>query len=276
MNDQKSKASDRSFDILDGPDASDEDLSTLDIPKFSSDEIRETLHWRLEALLNAKDRIIRLADPENEPPDGVLRRNRLSAIREAAALFESICGPWIKASELDTDYDELDFIALSLRLWQPLLGIEPAHEIWNELIDEIQRLAFGDTPEILVPASRAPGSHRQPAKLTFRRLTALQWAAFLKANGLSTRQTHSAISLAYGPDWDAIRKWRQAAAKMFGEAYVSNVITNAKDGYGLRFEYPDFASSLHEFGAMYRDVAGLRRIKFEAFEAALGIGKSSS
>ena len=103
-----------------------------------------------------------------------------------------------------------------------------------------------------------------------RRLSALQWAEFLKAQNVRPGQYHREIALAFGADWDAIRKWRNSSIALFGEDYVRTLLSDAREGFGLRFSFPDYRVSLHGYGASYRALAGLGSIDPDAFEAALG------
>ena len=234
-----------------------------------SEEEKEAFRWRIEALANGVDRIKRLADPENEPPDGVIRRNRIDLIRQAASLVADVCGDWVKTSELDAP-DITSYLSLTLQLWQPVIAMHDAGDsIWDEVISEIDRLRFGDEPEILRAVPRPPGSHRQPAKLTYERLSALRWAAFLKSLDTPARIVHFHISLAYGTDWDAIRKWRGAAEKLFGAPYVLRALEEAASGWWISEGDGDYLTRLHAFGSRYRQLVGIPPLEFETFRTAV-------
>ncbi|NNC73167.1 MAG: hypothetical protein HKN78_09880 [Sphingomonadaceae bacterium] len=235
---------------------------------FSDDE-RDRIHWRLGALLNGVMRIHRMAAAEVSR--SVLRSNRLELTQHAANLIGDICGDWVKLSTNDAD-TPLEYIELALRTWQSPIAMHDKHDhFWFEFIDEIARLRFGDEPELLLPAPRPPGSHPQPAKISFRRLAALQWSEYLKARGLKPGISNSAVSLAFGTDWDAIRKWQRAAKKVLGEEYVETSLRHAGEGFGLQFQFPKYHEALFHYGAAYRQLLGLKLISYDAFlEATLG------
>lgn len=240
---------------------------------FSESE-REALRWRTEALLNGVLRIQRLSDPFLDAPSDVLQQNRIDLCSQAAKLIADICGDWVKLSEGDADTIP-EYIALSLRTWQPVLAMHDEGDFWwDDIIDEIERLQFGDEPEIFVPAPRPPGSNRQPAKIASQRISALQWAKYLGTRGIKPYAYKRQISLAYGTDWEAIRKWRIAAEKLFGEDFVGRRLADAADGYGAAFIFPEYGNRLFRYGSAYREAIGLSLINFATFEAAT-MGKSS-
>jgi hypothetical protein len=106
------------------------------------------------------------------------------------------------------------------------------------------------------------------------RLAALQWARFLKSRQIPTQQFKQEISLAFGADWEAIRKWQNSAERIFGASNVKSRLEDAADGYGLGFEFPDYHRNLHYYGSNYRRLAGLREIEFDSFSTAL-LGKEN-
>jgi hypothetical protein len=232
-----------------------------------TDEDREAFRWRMDALLNGVLRIQRLA--EREETHEVILRNRIDLCRQAARLIADACGDWVKLSENDAN-SPLEYVSLSLEVWQPVLAMHDEYDFfWDDVIDEIVRLPFGDEPEIFKPAPRQRGEHSQPARLTLRRLTALQWADFLRSRGIRPNQFKMQISLAYGADWDAIRKWKSAAESKFGLEFVSRRLAWAREGYGLDFAFPDYLANLHAYGEDFREVAGLRSIDLSAYQASL-------
>lgn len=235
-------------------------------PTFS-DEQREAFRWRTEALLNGVLRIQRMAQREEAPE--VIKRNRIDLCRQAAKLIGDICGDWVKLVETDSD-TPLEFAALALRIWQPVLDLNDQNDFyWEHLIDEIERLPFGDEPELLRPAQRKRGEHSQPARIAKARLSALQWTEYLKARRIAPRQYKQEIGLAFGTDWDTVRKWRQSVERIFGPEETQNYLEYAAEGYGLHFEFPDYLGNLYHYGSLYRQLAGFHQLDFEAFEAAI-------
>ncbi|WP_157093122.1 hypothetical protein [Paraurantiacibacter namhicola] len=189
--------------------------------------------------------------------------------RHAAALIGDVCGDWIKVSELDAD-SKLEYAVLSLQIWQPAIAMHDRNDFfWDNLIDELQRLPFGDEPEVLKPAKRPPGSHSQPAKLSFRRLTALIWAGYLKSKGVKPADFRRDISLAYGADWDAIRKWRQSCSKVLGSSIVERNLEYAPQAVGIRDDFPAYHQSLYANGAVYRELMGLPKLGWKAYMNAV-------
>lgn len=236
-------------------------------PKFSEEE-RESFRWRLEALLNGVLRIQRMA--QREEPCEFIQRNRIDLCRQAAKLIGDICGDWVKLTENDSD-TPLGFVAFSLRVWQPVLDMQDEYSyFWEDLIDEIERLPYGDEPELLRPAVRNRGEHSQPARIAQCRLAALQWAKFLKSKQIRPKQYKQEICLAFGPDWETIRKWQNSVERTLGAPSVAWRLEAASEGYGLSFEFPDYHRALHYYGAHYRRVAGLGEIDFSVFSKAIG------
>lgn len=220
-----------------------------------SEEERDTFKWRLEALINGVERIKRMA--EKEEPGATIRQNRLDLCAQAARLVGDICGDWVKLSEIDAEAP-IEYIALSLRIWQPVLAMHDEYDFfWDDVISEIERLPFGDEPEILRPASRSRGVHQQPAKLAFYRLAALRWAAYLKARGIKPSIYRRQISTAFGSDWEAMRKWRSLAARVLGEDYIDLALKLASTGYAMPANSSDYFDALVHVGSIYRELVGL-------------------
>lgn len=232
---------------------------------FSEDD-REAFRWRIEALLNGVLRIQAMA--EREEPTDVIRRNRIDLCIQAAKLMSDVCGDWVKISENDAQ-SELDYVCLNLRVWQPVLAMHDKNDwFWDDAIDEIERMHFGDTPELFKPRPRPPGAHNQPAKLAQSRLSALQWIEYLKQRGIRPKIYKPQISLAYGADSEAIRKWPRLISNVFGENYVKERLDLARDGYGLAFEFPSYLKALHRWGTQHRLLTGLRPIPLQVFSDA--------
>ena len=230
-----------------------------------TEEDREAFCFRLGALLNGRERLQRLADPNNEASPDTIRINRIELVRQAASFIGDICGDWIKLSELDAD-SPIDYAVLALQMWQPAIAMHDAHDFfWDDLIDELQRLPFGDEPELLTPAKRPPGSHHQPAKLSFKRLSALIWAGFLKSKAVKPAIFKRDISLAYGADWDAIRKWRQSCARVLGDSFIERRLDRAAQGIGVPDEFPAYHAALFANGAAYRELVGMPKLDFRSY-----------
>lgn len=220
-----------------------------------AEEEREAFRWRLEALLNGVERIQRMAEREEDA--SVISQNRLDLCKQAAKLIGDVCGDWVKISENDAT-DPLDYLALSMRIWQPALAMHDENDyFWDDVISEIERLPYGDEPEIIRPAPRSRGEHQQPAKLAFLRLSALQWAAFLKARDIKPKVYRGQITTAYGSDWEAMRKWRDLASRVLGSDYVERAVARAVQGYAMPGNFPDYFDALVRSGAHYRQLMGL-------------------
>lgn len=273
---KKSQVSLRS--LLDAPDEDIDVEGDVEFPRISrhphhelSDDEREALHFRLDALLNGVRRIQRMSDPEYEAPRHIIRQNRIDLCRQAASFLGDICGDWIKLSEND-GLDPLDFVRMSLQVWKPVLDMQDEHDFfWEDVLEELSNMPFGDEPEIFVSAPRPPGTSKQPAKLTQKRLTALQWAEFLRAREIKPKAYKQQISLAYGADFETIRKWRLAAEKLFGSDFVNDRLQDASRGFGLPNRFPDYAAPLHAYGQQYRNMMGFSEIDIDVFiEATFG------
>lgn len=217
-------------------------------------------HWKAHALKNAGARIRRLREAGAAP--NVIRENQRDVLRQSARFLRELLGeealPVFQAGSHPTDY-----VAWYLSTIRELLpsSTEDAH-FWATVIDEIDRMQFGDEPELIKPVTRNTGQKAKPARLAIRRLRALEWAAYFKAQKARPMHYQKAISLAFGADWDRIRHWRTSAAKVLGAERVERSIIYAKDGYFVeaRRWHRSIMDPLRIDGHFYRHAAGTKEM----------------
>lgn len=235
---------------------------------FTEDDI-EAFKWRVEALANGVLRIQAMA--HRDEPTNVIRQNRYDLCRQAAKLINDICGDWVKLAPETDAKTPVDFVALSLFVWMPVLAMNDRKDFfWSDVLDEIERLKFGDEPEILRPVPRMRGEHRQPGKLARSRANALMWAEYLKSKGLKPREYKAQINLAFGADWDAIRKWRESVARVYSQNYLDSRLKEATSGYWLPSAAENHLVFLHMHGHEYREIVGLPELPLDAFLTSFG------
>lgn len=241
-------------------------MTHSDWPFAPADERREAIHWRVEALLNAAERIERMTIAKVDEKE--IRLQKTDLCWQAAWLFSDICGKTIRITEDDAEGD-LNRAWFTLKLFWPVLrGSDTTDDFWHRAVSELEHFGFGDEPEIFRPAPRSPGSFHQPAKLAKLRLAALSWAQHLKRNGVPPAQLKKEISLAFGSDFEAIRKWRGLVEKVLGDRAVEVKMAMIDLGYEPGFPYPDYLRLLHEDGENYRILIGLSPVTFEDYESA--------
>lgn len=170
----------------------------------------------------------------------------------------------------EPDKHPTDYVAWYLSTIRALLpsSVEDGH-FWSSVIDEIDRMQFGDEPEVIKRADKLPGQKEKPALLATRRLRALEWAAFFKAQLARPMDYQKAISLAFGAEWDSIRHWRKSAEKVLGRARVERTLRYALDGFFVdaRDWHQSIMDPLKIDGNFYRHAAGIASINEEVIHA---------
>lgn len=166
----------------------------------------------------------------------------------------------------------MDYAASFLNTLRPLFPETPAPNgiFWAEFISEIGRLSFGDDPKIVRPEPRLPGQPARPVQMSFCRLRALEWAAFLKARGAEPKSFQRAIELAFGADWDAIRHWPKSISKVIGQQRMERDLAFAIDGYFVdrRHWHTTLMDPLRIDGEWYRSEIGLPAMSEEVIHTS--------
>ena len=217
-------------------------------------------HKTAMALIKAGDRIRRLkakgADTES------IQQEQRKVMRDAANFVVELIGKdclWT----FEGNQAPASFVAAYLRVLNPLFTpVNPADLFWKTVIDEMDRLEFGDEPDIFKPAARQPGQNPRPAELAIGRLRALEWAVYMKGSGLRPASFQKLIALAFGADWDAIRHWRRSICKVLGKETTEHALMFASQGYFIerRDWHMSYADALWIDGLFYRVVVGLDKM----------------
>ena len=191
--------------------------------------------------------------------EAVVRANQREVIRQAATFLADLIGEDSPIT-IGSGEEPLSYLASYLRLIRPLfpMGFGDDH-FWNEIIDEIWRMPYGDEPSILKPKARLPGQPARPALIATRRLKALEWAAYFNANNLKPADYQSAISLAFGSDWDTIRHWQKSVSKTLGHKSLERALDSAAGGYFIAWRrwHKSIMDPLWIDGLLYRDAVGV-------------------
>lgn len=229
-------------------------------------ERRERAHWRLDALLNASDRIHRYVKQNVDP--GLVLQSKVELARIAATfLAESLRDEALIDRKETERLDDQSYIAEMIGLWFPVLSKQgETKDFWFDAMDEIHRLRWGDEPKILAVAPRKRGSHAQPAKLHRCRIYALEWAAFLKQRNIAPSEYQEQISLAFGATWDTIRHWKKSSGQFFGKRVVASYLADARQGYSYFLAFPDYVDKLIYCAAEYRAVMGIKQLRRKEIE----------
>ncbi|RIV75666.1 hypothetical protein [Pelagerythrobacter aerophilus] len=173
---------------------------------------------------------------------------RASAARRALSHFiEAACakvGPDVLAaawgeSPAETDAKaRLECLADRVELFAPPPAAVPQDRLsLASLATELRAIALGDKAQIVAPAPYHGLKNNNAIRLARHRLRALQWDAFLEANGNKPFERHNAVSSAYGQDWTTIKAWKAAVANALGEQELQVALEVAS----CRVRYPNRA-----------------------------------
>lgn len=224
-------------------------------------------HWKAQALKNAGARIRRLKAAG--APLHVVRVNQRDVLRQSAQFVRELIGddvlPVFEGGAHPTDY--VSWYLQAIRELFP--SSREDGYFWATVIDEIDRMQFGDEPELVKRAARQRGQNEKPALLATRRLRALEWAAFFKAAGAKPMHYQKAIVLAFGPEWDSIRHWRKSVAGILGSNRVERSLSYARDGYFIeaRKWHSSIMDPLRVDGEFYRHAASIGQINEKVIHA---------
>lgn len=200
-----------------------------------SDDERESLHFALDAILNARATLERkdAADLTGQERYRTVVQPRADLFKNASKFLRRAVGPVLHRQEmallfdanLTEDADSADLtatLANSLRSFIPLF-MERGDSEWSEseepivkIIDDLMGIYWGDEPRFFSTGRRLQGMHKRPYRLARLRLTALDWDKYLATVGQTAFERHRVISEAYRTDWEAIRKWAKSIEEQFG------------------------------------------------------------
>jgi hypothetical protein len=220
------------------------------------DELRQSLHDRLDHLLDQRSRI-ESPHPVNALgamyagvfPNAIEPKNRQRArslFLESVRLARDTLGDGIIRAGLPRTYtvesEQRDLLRGWLRVFHPLLQPWPA--VWAvepdtkelSVFDVLDSLSALDAGEIRPIFAANKGKNRRANRWSLARtkLEALVWKKRLRALGYEEKAANYEITVAFGEQWDTIRKWKVQCEQTLGESHVSAALDYAGsdiDGY---------------------------------------------
>jgi hypothetical protein len=222
-----------------------------------TEEELENLYAEFDALLEQVRRMRRMIEMATDP---AVKRLFRSDAKGLIAKFIRRNFADILAYERVAGFSDAKNIAMAVQPWFPIFGVpETERDVWYQVFKEMWLFEHGDEPEKLRPRQRKKGEHRHRGEMALRKLRALQWDALLQAEGLQQSRYRPEIELAFGADWQTIKKWRGGISKVLGPEFVEASILRAAEGKSAEgfLRYPDYHAALHESGALYRELKGL-------------------
>lgn len=208
---------------------------------------RQELHERLDQIL---DKRIEIGAPPTanalgalllqlEQRSGVDRSAALSLIFDVIDLARDVMGDTVIArgfprrfrQEADQRHVLRNWLRILHPLIQPRTGpMQEDGEIRElsafDVLDSISALDAGEVQPIFEP-NRGKYRRANHWSLARAKLLALVWKKRLRSLGYEEKAANYEITLAFGEQWDTIRKWRTQSEKILGELPVKNDIEAA-------------------------------------------------
>lgn len=185
-----------------------------------------------EALLDAG-----VALRDYETAEGGEDRKRFARLA-IGHLVEALCakvGPDVLADAWGLTPDErdakarLECLADRVALFAPPVEALPERGLClKELEAEFRATALGDKAQITNPAPFHGLKHNNAIRLSYHRLRALQWDAFLAAHGNKPAARHNAVAVAYGEDWTTVYRWKSSVVSALGDDAVRIALRSAE------------------------------------------------
>lgn len=123
--------------------------------------------------------------------------------------------------------------------------------------EELAALASGDAPAIFAQHQRNRAQRTNAYRLAQRQLAAFEWEAFLAEMGEATAVRRARITMAFGAQWDTVRKWRSPISRLLGSRHLEDVERHARltaqQGWQLRGRTCSDSEALVSDGRAYQD-----------------------
>lgn len=143
-----------------------------------------------------------------------------------------------------------------------ILGISPKRELTVfEVMDALSALDAGEIRPLFV-ANTGKNRRANRWSIASAKLEALIWKKRLRALGFAEKAANFEVTMAFGEQWDTIRKWRTQCEQILGEAHVRVALDYAGSSRDVYVRQPQgglFASvkrdplkSLQTAGSAYR------------------------
>jgi hypothetical protein len=232
-------------------------------------KVEERKHWhaRLDELLDLRERLEQArTEGAQELGGSVDQEDILDAIEYVAAFINALFGNLI---ELDPRGFETpaDYVETVLQPWHVAFGNgEVAKLFWLNILSELIRFEFGDEPVWLRPRPRRRGENARPGKLALARMSALAWNVLLERKGLEPKQYRAALQSAYGPNWDAMRKWKESLLWEVDKGTVDWAIHHMALTYEQSLEDWELPFAIYFGGMNFRLLTGTRIRPFAEYQ----------
>jgi hypothetical protein len=247
------------------------------------DEVaRRDFHKRLDAIL---DRRSKLETPLSSTP-GTLgsllgsgpigRHDARPLLLEIVALARDVLGDGIRAGALERLYQKDSEQRKLLQSWlldlwplihanssTTILGIAPKRELTIfEVMDAVSALDAGEIRPLFV-ANKGKNRRANRWSVARAKLEALVWKERLRALGYAEKAANLEVTMAFGEQWDTVRKWKKQCEQIMGAQEVrmslefagspQDVYIRKPRGGMLGTIKPDPMKSLQAAGANYRN-----------------------
>ena len=209
------------------------------------DDRRRELHDILDRILDLRGLIQMPTNaragylPGAGPPPSVLVEDARVVWKAAIALAADIMGDAVRASALrrlySSDAEQREVFRSWLRDLYPLLhtrpqtllSIVPQRELTLfEVMDAISALDAGEIRPLFLANT---GKNRRANRWSLARakLEALTWKRRLRALGYAEKSANFEVTLAFGEQWDTIRKWKAQCEQILGPIHVEVALEHA-------------------------------------------------
>jgi hypothetical protein len=211
---------------------------------MTSDERRRSLHDRLDQILDESSRIGGWSRPTSLAEIVVqsaceaglsweARRKARELISEVASLASDVVGQSVISVGLPRVYardgEQRELLREWLSILYPLLEppvlpsgarAEGKHELSIfDVMNALSALDAGEVQPIFVPRK---GKNRRANRWSLGRakLEALVWKKRLRSLGYAEKAANHEITIAFGEQWDTVRKWKTQCEQILGESHV--------------------------------------------------------
>ncbi len=200
-----------------------------------NEELRSSLHKRLDDLLDKRSSL-EPDEPLNtlgrlvayHEGEGADRARARPFVYQVAELARDVVGENLRNAALRSTIEEQkrprDVVKKWLALAHPLLSRRPSVGMFPSITiyDVIDGLSALDAGEIQPLFKANTGKNRRPNRWSKARtkLDALAWKKRLVAMGVHDKEASFRVTVAFGEQWETIRKWRAQCEEILGKTHV--------------------------------------------------------
>jgi hypothetical protein len=210
-------------------------LSCLEVSVID-EELRCSLHKRLDELLDKRS-ALEPDKPLNTLGQLLTHHSSLAAtgpaarplVYEVAELARDVIGDDLREAALGSVSEEQKRPREILRGWlalvlpllrqRPNLGVLPGHLTIYGVLEALSALDAGEIQPIFKANT---GKNRRANRWSIARtkLEALTWKKRLLAMGVHDKEASFRVTVAFGEQWETIRKWKPQCIEILGESLV--------------------------------------------------------